>query len=63
MCAYYAQPINIEYLRDLHRGRIREPSRFYRIEEYAKARWEKSREARHYSQWQKLLEAVKRRRR
>jgi hypothetical protein len=51
-----------ERYRDLVRGRLKEPIRFYRIEKYAKARWERSRKPKHYTQWQKLLTAVKRRR-
>jgi hypothetical protein len=61
MCAYegFMTP---ERYRDLVRGRLKEPIRFYRIEKYAKARWERSRKPKHYTQWQKLLTAVKRRR-
>ena len=62
MCAFHHHPPSLEYINDMRRGRIAEPSRFYELAEYAKRRWERSRNPKHYTQWQKLMEAVERRR-
>ena len=52
---------NLEYERDLRRGRMSDAGRFYKLDEYAYRRWERSRDMRQANQWLKIMEAVKRR--
>lgn len=60
MCRYQGAP-NLEYINDLRRGRMRDPSRFFRIADYAKARWQKSKDLKYALQWDKVEKAAKRR--
>ncbi len=61
MCVYGNLELNAEYERDLLRGRFSDPSRFYRLNQYAYDRWEKTRDMRHARQWLKVMDAIKRR--
>lgn len=61
MCAYSSLTINTEYVRDCRRGRAGDFGRFYRLDEYAYRRWERSRDPKHYSQWLRIMESVDRR--
>lgn len=60
MCLYLT-PDNPEWIRDLHRGRSNDLSRFCRIHKFAYTRWERSRNLVHSAKWLKVMEAVKRR--
>lgn len=53
--------MNMDYVRDCHRGRHSDPGRFFRLDDYAYKRWQKTRDLRHAGQWLKIMEAVKRR--
>jgi len=61
MCAFSPHPCNVEYARDLLRGRIRHPRRFWRIEAYAYQRWQKTRDMAAARRWLAVMDAAKRR--
>lgn len=60
MCRYPG-PINLEYARDLTRGRLSDTRRFDAIKEYAVKRWGKTKNMKYALQWHKVIEAVDRR--
>jgi len=57
----YFPPAPYSYICDVRRGRIADLGRFNRLEAYALQRWRKSRKPKHYSYWQRTLEAIRRR--
>jgi hypothetical protein len=59
MCPYARASLNIEYIRDLTRGRGWD--RFYKLEKFANKRWRDTRDMRRASQWLAILGAINRR--
>jgi hypothetical protein len=62
MCPFPSSNINHEYLRDSLRGRIKDPSRFWKLKRYAEFRWRKTRDMKAARQWHQIITAVERRR-
>lgn len=53
--------IDMEYVRDVWRGRTSDRRRFERLQKFAYKRWEKTRDLHRSYQWLSLLAAIKRR--
>jgi hypothetical protein len=59
MCGWYANPkIKGGYINDLRRGRLSDPTRFWRLRKYAYGKWEKTKDMRHANQWRSIMEAI-----
>ena len=60
MCPYPMSPINVEYMRDVRRGR--DWSRFYKLAAFANRRWRDTQDLRRARQWLAIMETIERRR-